>query len=229
LRIGARRIGSFGPRFAPILPNTMQFLSHLWSSAPAVAFSFSVVAMGIAIYTAFIKRRTLELNSNASLFDLLQEYTSVQYHDDVRSPAWHAIHMARRDETYKNDLLTALLNSTADESHEAYQRRRLGEPTPDQDREFWAFHREYHRLLDVFGFFTIVSLVEPNPQVDCAVAFFYEEWREQLRWVVDELEKKDPQATKVRKYREIIDRLDKICEPVENGHKRAASCAKTKN
>lgn len=171
--------------------------------------------------------REMRSSANAAALELAQQYLSLDYHERVRRPAWHALRRARLLPDYRERLVRAFAHSTADrdeETFEAHERHRDGEET-EADREFWAFHHEYHRVLDILGFFTSLSLLEAEPRILRACHYFYDSWQGPLwRLVMDaevyldtlRRDGSEPRAELVRarcqRHREALGKLDEIFE-----------------
>ena len=184
----------------------------------------SILALILSATAAYQTRRNAKANANAGVLNLFHTYMSLDYHEKVRKPAWYALHKARQDEAYRKKLLKGIagVTSTLDAQDVLrYDRRRKG--TNDSiDEEYWLLHNDYHRVLDMLGFFTTLSLLEADNNVVRICNFFYDSWRSALYRIIRDLEihlgtlvDSDPARIKLRQrrlntYQKALEDLDKL-------------------
>lgn len=171
--------------------------------------------------------------ANAAVIRLFETYLSVEYQTKVRRVAWQALRKARADSNYHADLLAALAGAySGNEVQNAYERKRYnpGEPYQEGEERELAFHEEYHRVQDILGFFTILSVLADNrdsnkadPSVIGVCHFFYDRWRAPLHGIIRDLGEysiplDDPELNihpssdilKTRRYMGYLDVLKKL-------------------
>lgn len=168
--------------------------------------------------------RELRASANAAAISFSQHFLTVEFHDRVRRPAWHALRKGRRDPAYRAKLVTGFALSSADsdsQNFEAQERRRRGHMLPE-DKEYWALHDEYHRVLDILGFFTSLSLLNAEPRILKACNYFYDSWRLPLWRLVLDAEKAQQTPphgntwrsgqvrARCQRAKEALERLDRI-------------------
>jgi hypothetical protein len=153
----------------------------------------AVIAIeGVIAYFALRNdERGARASANDAIFKLYEMYMTVDYHEKVRTVARYSLWKARNDPTYRKQLIVRLSGQkTDDEFMKALDKKRNGRPESAEDHELLVFHSEYHRVLDILGFFTTLSLLQAN--ADAKVLricnFFYDSWRFSLRRIVTDLE-----------------------------------------
>jgi hypothetical protein len=98
------------------------------------------------------------------------------------------------DRAYRDKLLAGLAGERVgdDGVAAALEAIRLGKEVTREDDEKLAIHDEYHRVQDILGFFTTLSLLNADADVVEICNFFYDRWRCPLRHIVHELEEYTP-------------------------------------
>lgn len=149
----------------------------------------------IAFFEFSHNQRATTIAANSAVFDLYKMYLSPEYQRHVRRPAWYSLSRARTDKLYRQKLLDALTGtSSGDDIDETgtYERSRSEgrENESKADREAWAFHKEYHRVQDIFGFFSTLSVWTENADAEVVKLchFFYDRWRVQLHRIVRDVQ-----------------------------------------
>jgi hypothetical protein len=176
---------------------------------------------GVAISALMHDQRSAKAVANAGVFDLYRTYLSVDYHHNVRRPAWYAVSTAKKDLAYRNNLLAGLAGQlSGDEVRDAYEHQSGGRKLNPEDAENFKFHEEYHRVQDILGFFSMLSALssEADPEILKTCNFFYDRWRIQLHMIVRMLEEHRPSAElenalKVRRWKahhDTLMQLDKL-------------------
>jgi hypothetical protein len=181
---------------------------------------------GVALSSFAHDQRTAKGLANSAVFELYKTYLSVEYHENVRRPAWYAISRAKRDPEYRKKVLGGLAGElSGDEVRDAYECRRDGKSLDPHSAESFRFHDEYHRVQDILGFFTMLSALsnEADTTIVKTCDFFYDRWRVQLRTIVRELGKYDPggdagpharklKSNRWKKFNDTLTHLDKVFE-----------------
>lgn len=197
---------------------------HLQYESIAELLSSFVIAVSVsfAVWEFTDKQRGARASANVTVFNLYKMYLSPEYHDKIRRPAWFSVSKAKRDSAYRCLLLAGLAAEfEGDEVAQCYERRRAGMKELPGDRGIWLIHDEYHRVQDIFGFFTTLSLLDADEETMRLCGFFYDSWSAQLRWIVRELGEhiassptcanaNDEEKRRIRhtKLKETLDRLD---------------------
>jgi len=148
---------------------------------------------GLVAMAAFATdERTSKINANSALFTLYQMYLSIDYHDKVRTPAWYALHKARESSEYRNKLIQELIGRSAGQHHRKYYERKCaGLEETEDDKKYWQFHKEYHRVFDLLGFFTTLAHLSLHLKDDNVIRscnFYYDSWRGPLHRIVEDAE-----------------------------------------
>jgi len=175
----------------------------------------------VAVAALRMNQEIAKSGANAAVFDLYKIYLSASYHKEVRRPAWYALSRVRRDQAYYCKILAGLAGElVGDEVREAFERSRAKEAALPGDNDVWQTHDEYHRVLDIIGFFTILSSWggTTDPKIFQTCNFFYDRWRVPLHMIVRELGKYTPSSEagqsvfdlKKRRYDKFINTLSKL-------------------
>lgn len=170
---------------------------HLHGSHPndeaymAVAELLLVLVIAIEGFVALWEfahnQQSTRAAANAAIFSLYQMYLTVDYHENVRSRAWFCLSQARTDSAYRMNLLAHLVGATgSDTTRGLYERKRRGQ-VQSGDKEAWDFHYDYHRVHDILGFFTTLSLSQADAKVIQLCGFFYDSWRPPLRRILEDM------------------------------------------
>jgi hypothetical protein len=161
----------------------LQFCIFVAGTATVVIYFFQLRTMNKqleALTTSLAQSRDqAEASANAAALSLSRDFLSVEFHNAVRRPAWHALRKARKDDSYRSELVARIGHSSADqndEDHWRHEARRLGRDLRG-DREYWAFHDERHRVADILGFFVSLSQLPADQTVVRACGYFYDSWR----------------------------------------------------
>lgn len=175
----------------------------------------------VAIAALSMNQKIATSAANGAVFDLYKIYLSVDYHQEVRRPAWYALSRARRDPAYYYKILAGLGGEVAgDEVRDAFERARANEEKLPGDNDIWQTHDEYHRVLDILGFFGNLSAWggTADSEIFQTCNFFYDRWRVPLHMIVRELGKYTPSTEvgesvlelKQRRYDEFNRTLNKL-------------------
>ncbi|MFZ0959544.1 MAG: hypothetical protein WAO35_01465 [Terriglobia bacterium] len=176
---------------------------------------------GVAISALKHDQRSARAVANAGVFDLYKTYLSVDYHQNVRRPAWYAVSRAMTDSEYREKILGGLAGQlSGEEVRDAYERKRGGKKLNPEDAESFQFHDEYHRVQDVLGFYSMLSALsrEADAEIVQTCNFFYDRWRVQLHRIVQMLGEYQPSDETVKQlklrrwkvHRDTLMRLDKV-------------------
>ena len=177
----------------------------------------------IAIAAFRHDQRSARGAANAAVYDLYKTYLSVDYHQNVRRPAWYALSRAMGDRAYRGKILAGLAGVLAGEEVDAaYNRKREGKDLVQEDMESWQFHNEYHRIQDILGFYSMLSALSRDADYEIVRTchFFYDRWRVLLHLIVEMLVTYTPPDETVRKlknrrceiHRNTLSRLDELFE-----------------
>ena len=125
--------------------------------------------------------------ANAAVFDLYKMYLSIDYHKNVRRPAWYSFSLARRDQEYRIKLLKGLAGEMVDDVAGYIESIRSGRPLTDEAKKSLLVHDDYHRVQDILGFFITLSLLNSDSNTLQMCNFFYDRWRVPLHKIVHDL------------------------------------------
>ena len=178
---------------------------------------------GVAISALRHDQRGARAVANGAVYDLYKTYLSVEYHQNVRRPAWYALSRAMSDLSYRDKVLAGLAGLLAgEEVDDAYNRKRGGKKLTPEDAESFEFHNEYHRIQDILGYFSMLSALsgEADTEIVQTCDFFYDRWRVLLHIIVDMLGEYTPSDQTVRElkvrrwevHRNTLMHLDKVFE-----------------
>jgi hypothetical protein len=197
------RHGTDISRWSVVVTAVVAAICLLWLSALRIFFRVSVdytavgelllvlviaVEGGVAVATLRHDQRSARAVANGAVYDLYKTYLSVEYHQNVRRPAWYALSRSVHDAAYRDKVLAGLAGILAGEEVDAaYNRKREGKKLTQEDAESFAFHNEYHRIQDVLGFFAMLSALsgEADPEILRTCDFFYDRWRVLLHIIVE--------------------------------------------
>lgn len=157
------------------------------NNATAITSILAIVISLIAIYQTY---RGTKDSADSAVIDMYFRYSETDFHLQTRAEAWLCLLLARHNDEYRLRLLRAI--SGPSEETEEYIAKKLRQRSGkdfESDADDRKFHAEYHRLLDIIGFFSALSHLNARPQVLTLCNFFYDSWRGPLyRLLNDHLE-----------------------------------------
>lgn len=182
-----------------------------------------IAVEGLIAVAAFANdERTSKINANSALFSLYQMYFSIDYHDNVRTRAWFALQKARESSEYRHKLIQELVGYSAGQHHiKHYDRKCADLEETEDDKRYWQFHKEYHRVFDLFGFFATLAHLSSHLKDNNVIRscnFYYDSWRGPLHRIVEDAEAfvhaqprgklTDLQRERCRVFKETLQTLD---------------------
>lgn len=156
-----------------------------------------IIAVGVFLAAKELtdNQRGARASANAAVFDQYKMYLSINYQREVRRPAWLSLLKAESDSKYHKGLLSGLAGElVGNETAEYMEKSDEGTEPASEDKKNLAIHDGYHRVQDIFGFFTMLSLLSLNAdhEVIAVCNFFYDRWRIPLHRIVKKLEEYTP-------------------------------------
>ncbi len=162
--------------------------------------------------------------ANAAVFDLYKMYLSIDYHKNVRRPAWYSLSLARKNKEYRIKILKGLAGDMVDDVTGYIESIRSERPLTDEEKKSLLIHDDYHRVQDILGFFTTLSLLNSDSNTLQMCNFFYDRWRVPLHRIVHDLEEysessaqggeigKELKRRRYLRYKDALRKLDKQFE-----------------
>lgn len=152
----------------------LYFPQLLPSANPAIWVAASSAAF--ACFSAYVTLKKSLNSSDQAAVTLLMQFMSIEFHNNVRSPAWYCMAKSRDDLEYRRKLLTHLSGDLLDSRApvDRMSKIRRNEPLDEEEEQF---HHDSHRLQDIIWYFTALSVLNSRTSTILLCNFYYDSWR----------------------------------------------------